>query len=140
MKIVEINGIKLEIDERTARTVESYKVGDRIKVLKKSYGSTYNVYTGVIAGFSEFKELPTIDIMFWNGSDFEFAPLNARTEGIEIAPHNELEIRLDKARAIDAMDRKIVKAKQDLDELEVKRTYFIERYAQAFEAKAPVDA
>jgi hypothetical protein len=47
MRIVEVDGIKLEIDERTARTIESYKVGDPVKVLVKSYGDSYNIYPGV---------------------------------------------------------------------------------------------
>ena len=64
MKIVEISGIKLEIDERTARTVEQYKVGDRVRVLVKSYGDNYSIYPGVIAGFAAFTQLPSIELMY----------------------------------------------------------------------------
>ena len=37
MKTVEIQGIRLEIDERTARTVDQYKIGDRVRVLIQGY-------------------------------------------------------------------------------------------------------
>lgn len=57
--IVEINGIKLEVDLRTAKRVEEYKVGDMVKVLKKEYGDSYKSYAGMIVGFDAFVALPT---------------------------------------------------------------------------------
>ena len=38
MKTIEINGVKLEIDLRTAKRVDTFKIGDNVKVLKKEYG------------------------------------------------------------------------------------------------------
>jgi hypothetical protein len=140
MKMFEINGIKLEFDERTAKTVEKYRVGDKIKVLVKSYGDNYSVYPGVIIGFSEFAALPTIDIMYvdrdrWESECFKFVCLNAASKDIEIAPFNDLECLLDKQSVIDKMDNSIARKKQELNELEVKREYFINRFAKAFEPK-----
>lgn len=40
-KIVEINGIKMEVDMRHAKTIDTYKIGDRVKVLVKQYSDTY---------------------------------------------------------------------------------------------------
>lgn len=56
MNIVEINGIKMAIDERTAtiQKVDTFKVGDPVKVLIKEY-SSYNAKFGVIIGFDNFK-------------------------------------------------------------------------------------
>jgi hypothetical protein len=138
MKLIEINGIKLEIDERTAKTVEQYKVGDKIKVLVKGYSDSYTVYPGVIIGFAEFKSLPTIELMYcdrdrWEADCFKFAYLNAASKDIEIAPFNELESLLDKQAVIEKMDSAIARKKQELQDFEVKREYFIKRFAKAFE-------
>ena len=34
-RIVEIDGVKIEVDLRTAKRVDSYKVGDNVKILEK---------------------------------------------------------------------------------------------------------
>ena len=44
--IVEINGIKMDVDERTATAITEYKVGQTVKVLKKKYSDQYEVYPG----------------------------------------------------------------------------------------------
>lgn len=138
MKQIEINGVKLEFDERTATNIETYKVGDRVKVLIKSYGNSYNVYPGVIIGFSNFSMLPTIDIMYvdrdrWESDAFKFASLNAKSEDIEIAPFNDVETLLDKQSVLDKIDSAIRRRELELDDMKLKRTYFIERFAKAFE-------
>lgn len=145
MRIIEINGIKLEIDERTATTIEQYRVGDKLRVLVKGYGETYNIYPGVIIGFADFAALPSIEIMYmdggsWSSDVFKFVCLNAKTENIEICPYNELECRLDKDSVIEKIDRAITKQKNDLEELQAKRQYFIERFAKAFEKPAETSA
>lgn len=140
MRIVEISGIKLEIDERTARTVEQYRVGDKVKVLVKSYGESYKIHPGVILGFSDFKNLPSIEIMYlesdaWNSDVFKFITINAANKDSEIAPFNELEARLDKDAIVEKIDRAITKMENELGELRSKRHYFIERFAKAFEQR-----
>ena len=47
-RIIEINGIKLEVDLTTAKRIDEFKVGDNVKVLRKSYNDTFEVLAGVI--------------------------------------------------------------------------------------------
>lgn len=136
MAIIEVNGIKLDIDERTARTVESYRVGDRVKVLVKGH-ATYDIHVGVIVGFTAFKALPTIEIMYlainaWDSNPLKFVAVNAETTGVEIAPMNDAEVVLDQADVLARLDREIRSARHKLEDLERKRVYFTERYAAAF--------
>ena len=42
-RIIEVNGVKLEVDMRYARKIEELRVGSRVKVLIKNY-SRYSVY------------------------------------------------------------------------------------------------
>lgn len=138
MRIIEINGIKLEVDERTARTIESYRVGDKLKVLVKGYSDTYTIYHGVIVGFADFSALPTIEIMYidgdrWASDVFKFVSLNANTKGVEICPLNEAEAVLDKDAIIKKLDDAIKTKEREAEDIRAKRDYFVARFAQAFE-------
>lgn len=142
MKTVEINGIKLEIDERTARTVEQYRVGDRVKVLVKEYQS-YRVFPGVIVGFAAFVELPTIEVMYlssdaWDKDPLKFVSINAKSEGVEIAPINEAEVVLDREDTLERIDRAIRESRNRTGDLERKRDFFVEKFAAAFGAEQEV--
>lgn len=136
MRIVEVNGIKLEIDEQTARTVDSYKIGDQVKVLIKEY-SAYKLHVGVIVGFANFEKLPCIEIMYVNPSSYDKDPLkfitiHAETEGTEIAPLNEAEVVLDKEDVLQRFEQGIRDAQNTLDDLTAKRDYFRARFASVF--------
>lgn len=89
--IIEINGVKLEVDLREATVIENYKVGQSVKVLYKQY-SSYESQPGVIIGFSNYKMLPTIEILTCDYSgEVKFRAYNAESKDIEIAPFNKYE-------------------------------------------------
>ena len=50
IRTIEINGIKLEVDLRTAKRIDQFKVGDNVKVLKKNGGNFQGVPVTDIAG------------------------------------------------------------------------------------------
>jgi hypothetical protein len=140
MRTVEINGIKLEIDERTARTVEQYRVGDRVKVLVKRY-EQYTIYVGVIVGFADFAKLPSIEVMYlstdsWDSDPLKFATLNEKNEDVELAPMNEAEIVLDRGDVVRRFDQEIRKRELALEDMQTKREYFISKFAAAFADEA----
>ena len=58
-RIIEIAGVKMEIDLREAKRIEHYKVGDNIKVLVPEYNDTFKVCAGVILGFTALKSFAT---------------------------------------------------------------------------------
>lgn len=135
-RIIEINGIKLEVDLSTAKRIDEFKVGDNVKVLKKGYNNDYNVLAGVIVEFVNFKELPTMIIaMFkqdYSGCRLEFINYNSKTEGVEITPCCEHELKLEKCRVVDKFNQEIEKKKAEMDELTAKRDYFEKYFAKYF--------
>lgn len=135
-KIVEINGIKLEIDMRYAKKIEYYKVGDNVKVLIKKYSDIYESYPGVIVGFDQFEKLPTITVCYvqldYNSAEIKFININDGTKEYEIVHLSEHEKHIDKQRAIDLLDRMVLKAESELTEIRRKRNYFIEKFEQNF--------
>lgn len=137
IKQIEINGIKVEVDLRTCKTISTYKVGDNIKVLKKSYNDEYSVYSGVIIDFVAFKERPAIVIAYfdqsYSGTDIKFETITQDSKDIEIAPCLPHELSINKARVVDKFDIAIAAKEREADELRQKKEYFLDNFAKFFE-------
>jgi len=140
IKQVEINGIKVEVDLRTCKTISTYKVGDNIKVLKKGYYDTFNVYSGVIVDFVAFKARPAIVIAYfessYSGTDIKFETITQDSQGIEIAPCLPHELKINKDRVVDKFDIAIAAKEREADDLRQKKAYFIDNFAKFFDPSA----
>lgn len=134
---IEINGIKVEVDLRTCKTISTYKIGDNIKVLKKGYSNNFSVYSGVIIDFVAFKERPAIVIAYFEQSygstDIKFETITQDSEGIEIAPCLPHELKINKDRVVDKFDVAIAAKEREADDMRQKKDYFIENFAKFFE-------
>ena len=54
-EIVEINGVKFEVDLSKATVVSEYQIGSKVNVLlEKDYNGKREVVPGVICGFNNF--------------------------------------------------------------------------------------
>jgi hypothetical protein len=135
-RIIEINGIKLEVDLSTAKRIDEFKIGDNVKVLKKEYNSNYNVYAGVIVEFVNFKELPTMIIAVfkqdYNCANIEFINFNSESKDVEITLCSEHELKLEKCRVVDKFNQQIESKQKDIDDLKAKRDYFEKYFAKYF--------
>lgn len=136
-RIVEINGVKLEVDMSTARVIDEYRVGMNVKVLMKEY-SGYVARPGIITEFVNFKAQPTIVIAVfkedYSGVSIDFVYYNESTaDQYEIAPCCEHELKLNKERAIDKFNVKIEEYKSKIAELEEKRDYFEKYFNKHFD-------
>jgi len=136
IRVIEINGIKLEVDLRTCKKIDQYRVGDNVKVLKK-YSNEHRVYNGVIVDFVAFKELPSIVVAYfddsWQGVEIKFETITSESKDIEIAPSLPHEMKLNKERAIDLFNQRIAKLRREMDEIAQKRDYFVKYFGQYFE-------
>jgi hypothetical protein len=135
-KIIEVHGVKIEVDPATIRIVESYKVGDNVKILLKEYND-WKLHHAVITGFYPFKNKPSIALAYMNegyGEDkVKFIVLNEDSKDVELCPAAELDLELDKKDILSSMDRKIESIKADLANHEMQRKFFLERFGQVFE-------
>lgn len=134
-EIIEINGIKFEVDLRSAKRIEEYHVGDVVKVLIKQYGS-YKSCAGTIVGFDAFKELPTIIVAYvdsdYNSMDIKFIYYNAETKDVEICLADKNDLTFTKETVIDRMNQDISKKKAEIAEIEKKRDFFINNFSKCF--------
>ena len=133
---IEIDGVKVAVDMRTVKKIDVYRVGDNVKLLKKSYDK-YQTYSGVIVDFVNFKELPAIVVAYFNqdyyGTSIEFETITKDTKDIEIAPCLPHELSINKNRVIDKFNYEIEQQQHKVDELKAKRDYFLANFGKFFE-------
>jgi alpha-galactosidase len=135
-RIIEINGIKMEVDLRNAKRIDTFKVGDPVKVLDLNY-SQGCIKAGVIVGFAEFQKKPSIEIMVlddgYNGVDFKFITVSNETDSkYEVVHYNNYEKIFTQSNVIDKFNREIEKKKIEITELERKKKYYVDDFSKAF--------
>ena len=137
-EIVEINGVKFEVDLSKATVISEYQIGSKVNVLlEKDYNGKREVVPRVICGFNNFKSLPTITICYlkinYSNVELLFLQYNEKTEGIDIAPCQESDIIFNKADIIAKMDREILKKQEEVIDLQLKKEYFINNFKKHFD-------
>ena len=132
MTMIEVNGMKLEVDLRYARRVDTLKVGDRVKVLTKDY-SGHSVHPGTIIGFEPFTALPTIIVAYikqeYSKSEVKFLHFNSASKDIELVKavdDDGLDIK--KEIVLKQLDNEIATKQREIDEINMKREYFLRNF------------
>lgn len=134
--IIEINGIKLEVNLRNAKRVDNLRVGDRVKCLVKGYGGM-STHAGVVVGFEPFPSLPSIVVAYldtgYSSGTLKFQTFNSETKDFEIVAdldNNALEV--DRLHILAIFDRDAAKKQQELEEIESKRSFFLANFGRYF--------
>ena len=137
-RIIEVNGVKMEIDLRQAKVIDNYKVGDYVKILVKDY-SSYKSYIGNIIGFDNFEKNPTIVIAYlkneYSTANIEFAHFNSASQDIEITNLNDWDIPLKKSTILEQFQKEILKKEQEVTEMKNKANIFEQLFGKYFEGK-----
>jgi hypothetical protein len=137
-RIVEINGVKMEIDLTEAKVVENYRVGDKVKVLVKTY-SNYESKPGIIVGFDAFEKLPTIIIAYletsYSTASIKFVYFNSESKDTELCPANGKEMVFEKGRVIELMDNEIQKKKTEVEDMERRKEFFLAEFGSYFKTE-----
>lgn len=132
--IIEVNGVKLEVDLRHARRIDELRIGDRVKILRTdSYDKVSKVYPGSIIGFEPFQKLPTIIVAYidrdWSSVGIKFVHFNAQTTGVELIKSvDDDALDIDKEEVLQCFAREIEKHNAAVRELSEKRAYFVANF------------
>lgn len=133
---IEINGIKMEIDLRTAKRIESFKVGDGVKLLTKEYNDTFKSNPGVIVGFDEFQNRPTIIVAYiksgYSSTELQFAYINKDSKDYEIAALQDFEKKISYNDIMKQFAAKLSTAEEAVKKIEAERVWFEENYKKYF--------
>lgn len=128
-RIIEINGMKMEVDLRTAKRIDTFKVGDNVKVMTTSYDGKHSIKPGVITDFAMFKDLPTIVVAVFNEGSWSSNPtisfehVNNESDTKLIFASKE-EIRLSRDGVIEKFEREIQKKENERQDLQNQLDYF----------------
>ena len=124
-KIIEINGIKMEVDLRTAKTtrVDLYKAGDRVKLLRKEY-SEFKVYPGVIVGFDDFENRPAIVVAYVDAYGIKVEYIHEGCEH-EVLHVNDGEQLFNAEMVLNKLNRKIETKEQELIDARAEKERFL---------------
>ncbi len=136
-RIIEIDGVKLEIDLREAKQVDKFRVGQSVKVLVEEYENKFESYPGAIIGFDNFKNRPTIVVAYlkagYSGAEVEYAYIcEGQKKKVEIVPVSDEEISFDKGRIIDLLNREIETKEQEYKDAKAKKAYFLKHFDKMF--------
>ena len=93
----------------------------------------------MVVGFEPFPSLPSIVVAYldtssYNGDTLKVKTFNQKTEDFEIVPdvdRNSLEV--DKGRVLTMLDRDIEKKREELNQSELRRQYFLDNFGSYFE-------
>lgn len=136
-ELVEIKGYRIQpvAGQESFSSTYIYKVGDRVKLLKKEY-STSVVYDGVIIGFYLFNDMPSIEVCWikneYNKAELNFEIINDQVEGVEIVPSGH-SIPIDSTKVVEALDREIGAKEDDIRALKDKKAFFLDRFERYLE-------
>ena len=136
-RIVEIDGVKIEVDLRTAKRIDTFKVGDNVKVLCKKYNDTVEVKPGIITDFANVKERPTIVVAVFNEGSWSCSPsiefihiYEGMEDKYEIVYTSDEDLRLTKDGVIEKFEREIAKKRNEAQDLENQLNYFIKHFVK----------
>lgn len=143
-RIIEINGIKLEVDLRTAVRIDTLQIGSRVKVLVKDYSET-KVYPGVVIGFEPFPTKPSIVVAYmktdYSGANIIFKSYNSDSTDFEIVADLDLNaLEVDKAHLLNLFDREMVKKENEWQEIAMRRQFFLDKFNVYFKDMAKEDS
>lgn len=139
IRIIEVSGQKFEVDLRSAKKVDTFRVGHKVKVLVKDY-SGYRAFPGIICGIDAFKKLPTIVVCYIESvlygdpkGEIKFAYINSASgDNYELCPMSEDDVVPNRDTVIGYFDRAAAVKRRELEDIEARKSYFLRQYGTAF--------
>lgn len=146
-RIVEIDGVKIEVDLRSAKRIDTFRVGDNVKVLCKDYNNQFKVKPGIITDFANFKEKPTIVVAVFNEGSWSSSPsiefihiYEGMEDKFEIVYTSDEDLRLTKDGVIEKFEREIQKKRNEAQDLQNQLEYFKKHFLKNKDEVADIGA
>jgi hypothetical protein len=141
-RIVEIDGIKVEVDISTAKVISNYKIGDPVRILHPGEGYGCGIKPGIIVGFCQFEKNPAIEILEldtdYSGTNFRIVTIvSGQKNDVQICPYDRFEGLISRSDVVTRFDREIQKKELELADMKLKKQYFIDEFSKAFEKFVP---
>ncbi len=129
-KIIEINGVKFEVDARTAtlRQLSTLKVGAKVKVLKDNI-----VHCGVIIGFEPFEQSPVVVICYmetgyYSSPELKFLYFKKDSKESIIVSTEDDDGSIERDDVVHKLERMIATKEREIQDLNDKKNYFLKNF------------
>lgn len=139
-RMIEIDGVKIEVDLRSAKRIDTFRVGDNVKVLCKEYNNQFKVKPGIITDFANFKEKPTIVVAVFNEGSWSSTPSiefihiwEGMEDKYEIVYASDEDLKLTKDGVIEKFEREIQKKRNEAQDLQNQLDYFKKHFLKTQE-------
>lgn len=139
--------MKIQIKGRTFEAEEpdepgELRVGSKVRVLKKKYDKSYDVFPGIVVGFDLFENLPSAVVMYaevsYSGAELKWLTFNDKTEDVELAAAQYEDKDLPTIEeAMQVFERQEAELVKKIDELREKRDFFRRKWGTAYGVVAP---
>lgn len=127
---MEINGMNFEI-EKTLKQTYKFKVGDKVKILKKSY-SNYEIYYGMIVGFDDFDNNFVVTLAYledgYSKCELKIEYLTKDSD-IKLLPYNE-ELDFRKEYVINKFDKMIEEKEKEIEKIKYEKEFFVKQFGK----------
>jgi hypothetical protein len=131
-QVIEINGVKLEVDMRYAKRIEELRIGSRVKVLLSPDYGDVKVHPGIVVGFEPFATLPTIIIAYvaqdYNDVGLKTISYNAKSKNVEIVASVDEDFSVSKDEVLGWFRRERQKLSDKIAEIDAKEQFFLDRF------------
>jgi len=129
--IIEINGIKFEVDARTAtlRQLSTIAIGAKVKVLKDD-----KVHYGCVIGFEPFQENPVVIVCYLDTSYYSSTPelkflyYSSKSKEQLIVSSEADDAGIERDDVVGKLNRDIAKKQAEIQDLEDKKRYFLSKF------------
>lgn len=130
---MKLNGMNFEF-EKVLKETYKFKVGDKVKVLKKEY-SNYELKFGMIVGFDDFNGDFVVTLAYIEDS-YSKCELKieyiTKDSDIKLLPYNE-ELDFKKEYVIDKFDKMIEEKQKEIEKIKYEKEIFIKQFGKYIE-------
>lgn len=134
-----IQGTHFEISRAPEQPPVTFvRIGDRVKIMKKTYDNKYQSYPGIVVSFDNFKDLPTFNIVYvdaqYNSCNIIMVAYNESTTDYKVCfvPNDSKELDIDKTMILKYFEKAIETKKNELSDLMYKMSYFEKNFGKFF--------
>lgn len=130
---MELNGMTFEF-EKILKETYKFKIGDKVKVLKKDY-SSYCIKFGMIVGFDDFDGNFVVTVAYlddgYSKCELKIEYLTKESD-IKLLPYNE-ELDFRKEYVIDKFDKMIEEKEKEIEKIKYEKEFFIKQFGKYVE-------
>ena len=119
--------------EKQLKQVFKFKVGDKVKILKKEYSSE-KIYYGMIVGADDFNGEFVITLAYiesgYSTCDLKIEYLTKNSD-IKLLPCNEeIDLISKKEYIVEQFDKEIEAKQKEIENIKFKKSYFIKEFGK----------